>query len=153
MSQSDKLGQYEVIRQIAVGAMAELYLARTVGMEGFEKLVCVKRILPQHIDNANFVNAFLSEARLAATLHHANIAQIYDIGHEDGECFVAMEYVHGEDLGRLVATARENGVPISLDCALTLASGLCAGLHHAHEKATPDGKPLEIGRASCRERV
>jgi serine/threonine protein kinase len=144
LSQSDKLGKYEVIRQIAVGGMAELYLARTVGMEGFEKLVCVKRILPQYINNPSFVNMFLNEARLAATLHHPNIAQVYEIGQEQGEFFFAMEYVHGEDLGRLVATAQETGVAISLDCALTLASGLCAGLHHAHEKASPEGKPLGV---------
>ncbi|HEU4731957.1 MAG TPA: serine/threonine-protein kinase, partial [Kofleriaceae bacterium] len=140
----DKLGKYELIRQIAVGGMAELYLARTVGIEGFEKLACVKRILPQYIDNPSFVTMFLNEARLAATLHHPNIAQVYDIGQEDGEYFFSMEYVHGEDLGRLVAAGRENGVPISLDCALTLAAGLCAGLHHAHEKAGPDGKPLGV---------
>jgi serine/threonine protein kinase len=144
LSQSDKLGKYEVIRQIAVGGMAELYLARTVGMEGFEKLVCVKRILPQYANNPSFVNMFLNEARLAATLHHPNIAQVYDIGQEQGEYFFAMEYVHGEDLGRLVATAQESGVPVSLDCALTLVSGLCAGLHYAHEKASQDGKPLGV---------
>lgn len=90
MSQSDKLGKYEVIRQIAVGAMAELYLARTVGMEGFEKLVCVKRILPQYADSPSFVNMLLHEARIAATLQHPNIAQVYDIGHEHGEFFLAM---------------------------------------------------------------
>jgi eukaryotic-like serine/threonine-protein kinase len=144
LSQSDKLGKYEVIRQIAVGGMAELYLTRTVGMEGFEKLVCVKRILPQYANNPSFVNMFLNEARLAATLHHPNIAQVYDIGQEQGEYFFAMEYVHGEDLGRLVTTAQENAVPISLDCALTLVSGLCAGLHYAHEKASPEGKPLGV---------
>ena len=144
LSQSDKLGKYEVIRQIAVGGMAELYLARTVGMEGFEKLVCVKRILPQYANNPSFVNMFLNEARLAAMLHHPNVAQVYDIGQEQGEFFFAMEYVHGEDLGRLVTTAHESGVPVSLDCALTLVSGLCTGLHYAHEKASPEGKPLGV---------
>jgi serine/threonine-protein kinase len=144
LGQSGKLGKYEVIRQIAVGGMAELYLARTVGMEGFEKLVCVKRILPQYANNPSFVNMFLNEARLAATLHHPNIAQVYDIGQEQGEYFFAMEYVHGEDLGRLVATAHDSGVPVSLDCALTLVSGLCAGLHYAHEKASAEGKPLGV---------
>ncbi|HEX3764760.1 MAG TPA: protein kinase [Kofleriaceae bacterium] len=144
LSQSDKLGKYEVIRQIAVGGMAELYLARTVGMEGFEKLVCVKRILPQYANNPSFVNMFLNEARLAAMLHHPNIAQVYDIGQDQGEFFFSMEYVHGEDLGRLVTTAQETGVQVTLDCALTLVSGLCAGLHYAHEKASPEGKPLGV---------
>jgi serine/threonine protein kinase len=138
------LGKHEVIRQIAVGGMAELYLTRTVGIEGFEKLVCVKRILPQYVNNPSFVNMFLNEARLAATLHHPNIAQVYDIGQELGEFFFSMEYVHGEDLGRLVTAGRENGVPLSLDCTLTIAAGLCAGLHYAHEKAAPDGRSLGV---------
>jgi serine/threonine protein kinase len=133
-----------VIRPIAVGGMAELYLTRTVGLEGFEKLACVKRILPEYTDDPGFVTMFLGEARLAATLHHPNIAQVYDIGHEHGEFFFSMEYVHGEDLGRLVAASNEYGVPISLDCALTIAAGLSAGLHHAHDKTAADGKPLGV---------
>jgi serine/threonine protein kinase len=140
----DKLGKHEIVRQIAVGAMAELYLTRTVGSEGFEKLACVKRILPQYIGNPSFVGMFLNEARLAATLHHPNIAQVYDISQDNGEHFFSMEYVHGEDLGRLEAAGRDNGVPISLDCALTIVAGLCAGLHHAHDKASLDGKPLGV---------
>ena len=144
LAPGDKLGKYDLIRQIAVGGMAELYLARTVGIEGFEKLVVVKRILPQYATNASFVNMFLNEARLAATLHHPNIAQVYDIGQEQGDYFFSMEYVHGEDLGHLVAAASENGVPVSLDAALTLCAGLCAGLHHAHEKVGSDGQPLTV---------
>jgi serine/threonine protein kinase len=144
ISPGDKLGKYEVIRQIAVGGMAELYLARTLGIEGFEKLVVVKRILPQYVTSASFVEMFLNEARLAATLHHPNVAQVYDIGLEDGDYFFAMEYVHGEDLDHVAAASDEQGVPISMDAALTLVAGLCAGLHYAHDKASPEGKPLQI---------
>ena len=140
----DKLGKYEVIRQIAIGGMAELYLARTSGIEGFEKLVVLKRILPQYVSNTNFINMFLNEARIAATLHHGNIAQVYDIGVEDGDYFFAMEYVHGEDLDHILIAAEEQGVPVSLDAALTLVAGLCAGLHYAHERSGVDGKPLQI---------
>src|SRR3954465_11862681 len=116
----DKLGKYDLIRQIAIGGMAELYLARTVGIEGFEKLVVVKRILPQFATNASFVNMFLNEARLAATLQHPNIASVYDIGVDEGDYFFAMEYVHGEDLDRISLQSHEQGVPISMDFALTL---------------------------------
>ena len=144
LAPGDRLGKFDLIRQIAVGGMAELYLARTMGIEGFEKLVVVKRILPQYANNASYVNMFLNEARLSATLHHPNIAQVYDIGVEDGDYFFSMEYLHGEDLGRLHTTSIENGVPMSLDAALTLVAGLCAGLHYAHEKAGPDGKPLGV---------
>ena len=138
----DKLGKHDVIRRIAVGSVAELYLTRTVGAEGLEKLACVKRVLPRFAGDASFVTAFASEARLAATLSHPNIAQVSDVGQEAGETFFSMEYVHGEDLGRLVTASSDNGVPISLDCALTVAAGLCAGLHHAHEKASIDGKAV-----------
>jgi len=144
LAPGDKLGKFELIRQIAVGGMAELYLARTMGIEGFEKLVVVKRILPQYADNQQFVSMFLNEARLSATLHHPNIAQVYDIGVENGDYFFSMEYIHGEDLGRLHVASIENGVPMSLDAALTLVAGLCAGLHYAHTKAGPDGRPLEV---------
>lgn len=144
MAPGVKLGKHDLIRQIAVGGMAELYLARTVGIEGFEKLAVVKRILPQYASNASSVSMFLDEARLAATLHHPNIAQVYDIGQDPGEYFFSMEYVHGEDLGRMLRNAHESGVPISLDAALTLMTGLCAGLHHAHEKTGPDGRPLNV---------
>jgi serine/threonine protein kinase len=140
----DKLGKYDLIRQIAIGGMAELYLARTVGIEGFEKLVVIKRILPQFASNASFVTMFTNEARLAAQLQHPNVTQVYDIGVEAGDYFFAMEYVHGEDLERLTAQAFDQGVPLSLDAALTLIAGLCAGLHYAHEKIGPDGKPLQI---------
>jgi serine/threonine protein kinase len=144
LAPGDKLGKYEVIRQIAVGGMAELYLARTLGIEGFEKLVVLKRILPQYVSNATFVNMFLNEARLAATLHHPNVAQVYDIGLDEGDYFFAMEYVHGEDLDHISMASEEQGVPLSMDAALTLVAGLCAGLHYAHEKMSAEGKPLNI---------
>ena len=144
LAPGDKLGKHELIRQIAVGGMAELYLARSQGLEGFEKLVVLKRILPQLAGNASFVSMFLNEARLAATLHHPNIAQVFDIDQDGSDYFFAMEYIHGEDLGHLVASAADSGIPIALDAALTLVAGLCAGLHYAHEKVGPDGKPLNV---------
>ena len=87
---------------------------------------------------------FLNEARLAATLQHPNVAAVHDIGVEDGDYFFAMEYVHGEDLDRVASQASEHGVPVSMDAALTLVAGLCAGLHYAHERTGPDGQPLQI---------
>lgn len=144
LAPGDKLGTYEVIRQIAVGGMAEIYLARTLGLERFEKVVVVKRILPQYLGHASFVEMFLHEARLAATLHHVNIAQVYDIGVEGGDYFFAMEYVPGQDLDHITVAADEQGVPLSIDAALTLVAGLCAGLHYAHERTAGDGTPMGI---------
>jgi serine/threonine protein kinase len=144
LAQGDKLGKYELVRQIAIGGMAELYLARTVGMEGFEKLVVVKRILPQFASNSSFVAMFVNEARLAATLQHPNVAQVYDIGVDDGEFFFSMEYVHGENLDQIGLQAQQRATGIPLDATLTLIAGLCSGLHYAHERIGPDGTPLGI---------
>jgi protein kinase-like protein len=123
--------------------MAELYLAKASGIEGFEKLVVLKRILPQHAASEDFVAMFLAEARLAASLHHPNIAQTYDIGEVKGSYFFTMEYVHGEDLRQLKrALGTEGRMP--MECAIAVALGLAAGLHHAHEKRGPDGQALGL---------
>src|SRR5262245_52068477 len=93
-----RIGKYEVVHRIACGGMAEIYLARAVGIYGFEKYVVLKRILPQYAANEEFVRMFLKEARVAASLDHANIAHVHDIGETGGNTFFTMEYLHGEDL-------------------------------------------------------
>ena len=144
LSPGSRLGKYELIRRLAVGGMAEIYLARATGIEGFEKLVVLKRILPQHAANEDFIRMFLDEARLAATLHHPNIAQVYDIGMVGGSYFFTMEYVHGEDLRSLLKAARRSNLGLPLEHAISVILGIAAGLHHAHEKLGPDGRPLGI---------
>ncbi|MBC8072194.1 MAG: serine/threonine protein kinase, partial [Deltaproteobacteria bacterium] len=139
-----RLGKYQLLRRLATGGMAELYLARAAGMAGFEKLVVLKRILPQHAESDEFIRMFLVEARLAATLHHPNIVQVYDIGEESGTYFFTMEWVQGQDLRRLVRQARKTETPIPLEHILHVISGVAAGLHHAHEQADHDGTPLGI---------
>ena len=138
------LGRYELIRQIAVGGMAELHLARARSIEGFQKLVVLKRILPHYAQNPRFVEMFLDEARLAATLHHPNIAQVYDIGIEQGNYFFAMEYVHGEDLRRLSRDEARIGIQMPLTAAIAIMAGVCTALHYAHEKKGPNGKALGL---------
>ena len=86
-----RLGKYDVIHRIAFGGMAEIYLARASGIQGFEKYVVLKRILPQYAANRELVKMFLQEARVAAMLDHANIAQVHDIGEEAGVYFFTME--------------------------------------------------------------
>ena len=136
------MGRYSLIRRLAVGGMAELYVARQAGIEGFEKIVALKRVLPHLADNTEFVQMFLSEARIAAALDHPNIVHVTDIGEEDGEYFFAMEYVHGANL--LEVLRRTDAVPLSRACALTIVTGVAAGLHHAHEQLGPDGRPLGL---------
>jgi len=124
--------------------MAELYVARAEGMAGFEKLVVLKRILPQHAESEDFIRMFLTEARLAATLHHPNIVQVYDIGEDQGTFFFTMEWVLGQDLRKLVRAARKAERPLPLEHILLIATGVAAGLEHAHEQTDPEGRPLGI---------
>src|SRR5262245_4514488 len=138
------LDKYEVIAPLAVGGMAELYVARSRGIEGFEKLCVLKRILPQYARDDEFVQMFLDEARLAATLHHPNVVQVYDIGMADGRYYFTMEYVHGQDLAAVVSTARGRGRGLKLETSISIVAGAAAGLHHAHEKRGSDGQPLGI---------
>ncbi len=139
-----RLGRYELLKRLAVGGMAELYLARSTGIEGFEKLVALKRILPQYATNDEFVNMFLDEARLSATLQHANIAQVYDIGQTPEGLFFTMEYVHGKDVRDLLKRSVRRAQPIPLAHSLSIIAGAAAGLHAAHEKHGPDGRPLGV---------
>jgi hypothetical protein len=137
-----RMGRYSLIRRLAVGGMAELYIARQGGIEGFEKIVALKRVLPHLAEDAQFVQMFLAEARIAAALDHPNIVHVTDIGEEDGEYFFAMEYVHGANL--LEVLRRSDVLPLPRACALTIVAGVAAGLHHAHEQLGPDGRPMGL---------
>ena len=139
----ERFGKYEILRRIAVGGMAEIYLARALGIEGFEKLVVLKRILPQYADNEEFVQMFLDEARVAATLHHSNVVQVYDIGSVDGQYFLSMEFLHGQDGRQLMKACATRATPLPRQNALAIAIGVCAGLHYAHERIV-DGRPLDL---------
>jgi serine/threonine protein kinase len=136
--------QYQILGHLATGGMAELYLARAVGIAGFERYVVLKRIMAEHSRNHRFVTMFLDEARLAAQLHHPNIAQVYDIGRVSASYFFTMEYVHGENvrdiLQRVAALKRQ----IPIEQTLTVIAGAAAGLHYAHEKRGIDRQPLGI---------
>ncbi|MFL5304896.1 MAG: serine/threonine-protein kinase, partial [Polyangia bacterium] len=144
------VGRYEPIRRLAVGGMAEIFLARVpgVGLEGFEKLVVLKRILPQHALDPELLRMFVDEARLSATLTSPHVTQVYDVGTDGDAPFFTMEYVHGANLRELLrATARNAGdvaAPLPLGPALTIVAAAADGLHHAHERLGPGGEPLGI---------
>ena len=104
-----KFGKYTLIRKLAVGGMAELFLAIQRSVAGFEKLIVIKRILPAMNQDRAFIDMFLHEARIAATLSHPNIVQIFDVGQVDTTYFIAMEHVHGEDLRSIVRQMRKKG--------------------------------------------
>ncbi len=138
------LGKYEILRKLATGGMAEIYLARARGVAGFEKTVVLKRILPHVAEDEGFVQMFLDEARLAATLQHPNIADVYDVGETNGTPFFTMEYVHGQDARSIRAATRKRGEQVPIAMALAIVHGTASALDYAHERTGPDGKPLEL---------
>jgi serine/threonine protein kinase len=139
-----RLGRYVILKHLASGGMADVLLARTGSMEGFERHVVVKRIRPELAHDRRFIRMLLDEARVAATLHHQNIAQVHDVGEADGEYFIAMEYVHGEDVRRLLEAAARQRSHVPLGHAVAIVSAAAAGLHHAHERLGSDRRPLHI---------
>ena len=138
------LGRYQILKHLASGGMAEVYLARTAGLEGFVRHVVIKRIRAKEARDNNYVKMFLDEARLAATLHHHNIVQVHDVGQEDDEWYLAMEYIHGKDARALAMKAVEAKEHLPLEHVVSIVSSAAAGLHHAHEQLGPDRKPLGL---------
>jgi ABC-type branched-subunit amino acid transport system substrate-binding protein len=124
--------------------MAEIFLAKMTGAGGFERNVVVKRILPQLLEEPDFVDMFLDEARLAARLTHQNIIQIYDLGTHEGAYFIAMEYLPGEDLHSILRLCRARKELLPVDIAVRIAVDAAHGLHYAHEFSDADGEPLGI---------
>ena len=140
-----KFGKYTLIRHLATGGMAELYLAIQRSISGFEKLIVIKKILPRFAADEEFIKMFLDEARIAATLNHPNIVQIYDVGSVGKDYFIAMEYIHGEDLRNIVGGMRKKQLKyFPLEHALAIIIGVCKGLSYAHYHRGLSGEPLNI---------
>jgi serine/threonine protein kinase len=139
-----RFGKYVLLDRIAVGGMAEIFLARQEGLEGFEKTIVIKRIRPHLSSQKSFVKMFLNEAKLAAQLNHPNIVQIYDLGKIADSYFIAMEYIFGRDMRRIIPKAEGMDIPFPLVYAVKIASSVCEGLYHAHQKSDLYGNPLNI---------
>ena len=139
-----RFGKYLLFNKIATGGMAELYRAKSTGVQGFEKLVAIKTILPHLTVEEILITSFIDEAKIAALLQHPNIVQIYDFGKIEGTYFIAMEYLLGKDLKFLLKKAKETNLPLSPEHALFIASRICAGLEYAHKLKDFYGKPLNI---------
>ena len=139
-----RFGKYTLIDRIAVGGMAEIFLARQAGLEGFEKTIVIKRIRPHLSKQSNFVKMFLNEAKLAAQLNHPNIVQIYDLGKIGESYFIAMEYIFGRDMRRIIPKADALGIPFPMVYALKIASSVCEGLYYAHARTDMYGNALNI---------
>lgn len=142
-----KLGKYEVIGRISLGGMAELYLAFLAGQGGFRKFVALKRVLPAAAEQESFLKMFLDEARITASLSHANIAQVYELAEnpENDEPVLAMEFVAGQNLAQITRRAQARRVPLPIGFTCRVVHDVLLGLHSAHHFVEPaSGKPMPV---------
>jgi serine/threonine protein kinase len=137
-------GKYYLLERINVGGMAEVFKAKTVGVEGFERIVALKRILPSIAEDEEFITMFIDEAKIAVQLQHANIAQIFDLGKVEDSYFIALEYVNGRDLRGIFDDLRKRAqvMPVQQVCYLIMQ--LCEGLDYAHNKRDVQGRDLNL---------
>ncbi|MDF1564776.1 MAG: serine/threonine protein kinase [Deltaproteobacteria bacterium] len=137
-------GKYLLIDRVNVGGMAEVYKAKATGVEGFERLLAIKRILPNIAEDDEFITMFIDEAKISVQLQHANIAQIYDLGKIADSYFIAMEYISGKDVKAIFDRMRRRGeiLPIPMTCYIV--GRLCEGLDYAHRKKDAAGRDLNI---------
>ncbi len=138
------LGPFTLLRRLAVGGMAEVYVAKTKGIGGFEKLVAIKVIHPRFSEDDHFVQMLVEEAKLSVLLTHANIAQTFDLGCIDGTYFIVMEFIEGADAYKLLKRIDARPARIPLDLCAYVVSEVCQGLDYAHRKRDMSGVPLDI---------
>ncbi|MFY0563635.1 protein kinase domain-containing protein [Archangium lansingense] len=138
------MATYRLIRKLAAGGMAEVFLAKVVGAEGFEKPVAVKRILPSLAQDREFVELFLREAKLTVCLQHANVVQVFDLGSINGQYYMVMEFVDGENLRAVQRGAAGNQVPLGLREVCFIVQQVTEGLAYAHGRSDAVGRPLNI---------
>ncbi len=144
LEQYEIFGRYRLVGLISTGGMAELFLALQEGVEGFTKVVAVKRVLPHFSRSQTFTRMFLDEARLAARLDHPHIVRIYDLGELDHSYFMAMEYLPGEDLARVCHGAYRRQQKIPFEIAAWIVQAAADGLHYAHDMQSSEGVPIDL---------
>ncbi|MEM1032904.1 MAG: protein kinase [Myxococcota bacterium] len=138
------LGRYRVVDEIGIGGMASVHLARVDGPGGFQKWVAIKRIHPHLVEDDQFVDMFLDEARIAAGINHANVAQVFDLGKDDNTYWIAMEYLHGEPLREVMRRVEEASTQIPFHVAARVVADAAEGLHGAHELRGRNGQLLNL---------
>ncbi len=146
-------GRYRLLERLGQGGMAEVFKAKSYGVEGFEKILVIKRILPELAKSKDFVDMFVHEAKLAVRLSHANIVQVFDLGRAPGgdaasgqgdAYYMAMEYVHGLDLATVLSRARRTQATLPVEMGAYVASEVAKGLDHAHRRRDEQSRPLGI---------
>jgi serine/threonine-protein kinase len=142
--EGDLVGKYRLLSRLAIGGMAEIWLALQTGPMGFGKLVVVKRVSDAYAPDPASVQMFLDEARIAAQLRHRNLVQVFDLGEHGGGYYQTMEYLHGEDLGSVVRGSIAARRPLPLGFSARVLASAAEGLASAHEHVGLDGKPLQV---------
>lgn len=142
--ESVTLGRYQLLERIGRGGMAEVFRARIDAAAGTEKVVCIKRILPHLSRNSDFTSLFIREAKVALPLSHGNITQVFDFGEVEQTYYLAMEYVHGQNLALVIERLREGGQTLDVPAALFVAAEVCRGLQYAHSYSAPGGSAAAV---------
>ena len=137
-------GNYFLLEKLNTGGMAEVFKAKTFGVEGFERIVAVKKILPTIAEDKEFISMFIDEAKIAVQLQHANIVQIFDLGNINGDYYIAMEYVAGHDLRVIFDRCVRTNQKLDIGCVCYIISKICEGLDYAHNKKDASGEPMNI---------
>jgi serine/threonine protein kinase len=138
-----QFGDYHLLEKIATGGMAEVYRARAYGLAGFEKILVIKKVLASLAKDDEFIKLFIDEAKIAVQLMHVNIVQVFELGEVNQNYYMAMEYVHGLDVARLVARSRSRG-PFPLPLALFVICEVLKALDFAHARCDEEGNHLHI---------
>ena len=144
MEATTRFGKYELVRRLAKGGMAEIFLARSFGVEGFEKHLVIKRILPELSESQRFVSLFIKEAKISASLAHPNIVQIYELGRVGHDHYIAMEHIHGRDLTRINKSLRSEEARLPLPLAVYIVASILRGLAYAHARTDAQGHELRL---------
>ncbi|MEZ4362579.1 MAG: serine/threonine-protein kinase [Kofleriaceae bacterium] len=143
-AQEELFGPYVVYERLGVGGMATVHRARELGIEGFERIVALKRLLPHLAEDATFIRSFVREAKLASLLHHVNVVQIFELGRVGTQYFISMEHIDGKDLRKILRQARRHAGPPPIGVTLGLLLQLCDALDYAHTMIGEDGTPLHL---------
>jgi serine/threonine-protein kinase len=139
-----QLGKYAILRRIAVGGMGEIFYGKLAGVEGFEREVAIKKMLPHLSEDRAFIDMMIKEAKLTVLLHHPNIVQVYDLAKEGREYYIAMEYVPGVTVGHLLETAYRTQTHLPVEVAVHIIIQVLRGLAYAHDLRGPTGEPMHI---------
>ena len=137
-------GKYELLARLAVGGMAEIFLARRRAADDKAEMVVIKRVLPHLAEDARFVAMFRDEARLASRIEHVNACRVLELGSVGDTYFIAMEYLHGVPLSRVLLRSARTSDQLDIRFIAGVMQQSCAGLHHAHELSAPDGRLLDV---------